>query len=127
MKTQDEFLWEKVKKTITPLAQSKKVHFVPRWLLSFSLPRKVRLDLHGYTVQEAFETFVNFIDTHVDQEISKVTVITGKGRSGQGQIRKEFLQWVKRADMQKKIISIEPVCPIDPGAFLIYLKRNKKC
>jgi DNA-nicking Smr family endonuclease len=38
-----------------------------------------RIDLHGYTIEEANETIENFIQTSFDENVTKIIVITGKG------------------------------------------------
>ena len=45
-----------------------------------------KLDLHGFTLEEAYNEFTDFIYEAYTQNITKVEVITGKS----GQIRKEF-------------------------------------
>ena len=48
-----------------------------------------KLDLHGLTLEEAFEEFTGFIYEAYTNNLSKVEIITGKS----GQIRKEFPYW----------------------------------
>ena len=48
-----------------------------------------KLDLHGFTLEEAYNEFTDFIYEAYTQNITKVEVITGKS----GQIRKEFQYW----------------------------------
>ena len=43
-------------------------------------PEKVKkIDLHGYTLEEANETIMYFIKKCVEESVTKIIVITGKG------------------------------------------------
>ncbi len=50
-----------------------------------------KLDLHGFTLEDAYQEFTDFIYEAYQGSIPKVEVITGKS----GQIRKEFPHWAE--------------------------------
>ena len=56
-----------------------------------------KLDLHGLTLEEAFEEFTDFIYEAYTNNLSKVEIITGKS----GQIRKEFPYWSENSHQIK--------------------------
>ena len=50
-----------------------------------------KLDLHGFTLEEAYQEFSDFIYSAYEDSISKVEIITGNS----GQIKKEFPHWAE--------------------------------
>ena len=60
-----------------------------------------KLDLHGLTLEEAFEEFNDFIYEAYINNLPKVEIVTGKS----GQIRKEFPYW---SENNHQIKSISP-------------------
>ena len=50
-----------------------------------------KLDLHGLTLEEAYQDFTDFIYSAYEDNISKVEIITGNS----GQIKKEFPHWAE--------------------------------
>ena len=74
-----------------------------------------KLDLHGFTLEDAYEEFTDFIFESYDNNIPNVEVITGKS----GQIRKEFPFW---SENNHQIKSIEPSW--HGGSFVIKLQKK---
>jgi len=77
-----------------------------------------KLDLHGYTVMDAWRLFNQWIkEKHLDSSIKKVVIVTGDGA-----IKQEFERWcmdmsfVRQVELHKS-----------GGAFIIYFykKRNR--
>jgi len=99
-----------------------------------------KMDLHGYTIEEANKIIEKFIKNCFEEEVTKIIVITGKGlRSKNVQnpylsanlsILKysvpEFIESNK--DLTKMIIEIADAKIEDggSGAFYIYLKNKNK-
>ncbi len=132
MKQDDLTLWNEVIKTVTPLDKKQKAPLLTRLFSRrfFHLgkpPLSTRLDLHHFTLQEAFTAFTTFVDEHNALGTRQIIVITGKGPDGKGALRKELPLWAERPDVQSKITRIEaaPVRMGGEGAFIIYLKRKK--
>lgn len=113
MKDEDKKLWEMFVNgtlrlnTITP----EKLNSV-RCKIS---PISKVLDLHNYSVQDAYFLFGKFIETHYEIASKKITVITGKS----GQIRSEFETW---AANNKQINAIK--LKANGGSFTIQLSSR---
>jgi DNA-nicking Smr family endonuclease len=73
----------------------------------------MRLDLHGYTVHNAWARFCAFIVDCKYAGHKSVVIVTG-----QGEIEKELPVW---ADLDPNIRSCEQA---NPGAYRIYLKKG---
>ena len=72
---------------------------------------KVKIDLHGFTVQEAFDYCQNELDYYETNGLKFVEVITGKS----GQIRKEFPIWLETWGRTGTVA-------LHDGSFTVYLK-----
>jgi len=104
-KVADEQVWEDLKSGI--LSQKN----TPKW----DIPKRLRvvranatelsniLDLHGQTVQQAFDMTVRFLSRHHRAKTKEVLIITGRGTMGQGLIKKEFDGWLKNPKIQKYV------------------------
>lgn len=56
------------------------------------------LDLHGHTQDSARRLLVSFLSSRRRQSAACVLVITGKGRLGEGALRRQLLQWLGTAE-----------------------------
>ena len=74
-----------------------------------------KLDLHGFTLEEAFEEFTDFIYQSSTDNLPAVEIITGKS----GQIRKEFPFW---SENNHQIKSINPSW--HDGSFIVKLQKK---
>ena len=99
-----------------------------------------KMDLHGYTLEEANETVKYFIKKCVDESVTKIIVITGKGlrskNSSNPYVSKdlsilkysvpEFIE--SNNSLMKMIIKITDAKIEDggSGAFYIHLKKKFK-
>ena len=133
MKQDDWNVWNEFIQTVTPLDKKHKAPLLKRLLTGrFFLmkrpPLSTRLDLHHFTLQEAFGAFQDFLTEHAARETRQIIVITGKGAQGKGVLRQEFPKWLERADIREKISRVEtaPARMGGDGAFLVYLKRKKE-
>lgn len=61
------------------------------------------LDLHGLTQEQAQTRLVGFISSQRRLGASCVLVITGKGKSGEGVLRRRLLQWLGTGDARALI------------------------
>ena len=112
-----------------------------------SVPQKItrktkikKIDLHGYTLEEANKSVEIFIQNSYDDHVTKVIVITGKGLRSKNitnpylskdlSILKysvpEFIE--SKTSLMKMIIEIKDASIEDggSGAFYIYLKNKNK-
>ena len=99
-----------------------------------------RIDLHGYSLDEANNTIKKFIIKNYEKGINKLIVVTGKGLHSNnekdpyvskdlGILKYSVPEFIKNnLDLMKRINDIKDADIIDggSGAFYIYLKKNKK-
>ena len=99
-----------------------------------------RIDLHGYSLDEANNTIKRFIIKNYEKGINKLIVVTGKGLHSNnekdpyvskdlGILKYSVPEFIKNnIDLMNKINDIKEADIIDggSGAFYIYLKKNKK-
>lgn len=131
-KVTDLYLWKALAETVTPLSEAEKQisSVMKKSLKSYKVSAKVVrcraissvLDLHGFTVQEAFEALEGFLNHHSQTKTAKVEVITGKGRSSQGLIKSEIFKWLDNPKIGQYIkeMTLSP----DGGAVFITLKKR---
>ena len=127
----DLSLWNELKKTVVPLSGRG-----VRCLVKKDIPPRLRirrisapilsysLNLHGYTVAEAYEAAKRFISRHQQIGSKKITIITGKGLKQIGAIKKEIPLWFETPFFKEKIVSFS--WKNDGGAMDVILKRVKK-
>lgn len=87
-----------------------------------------RLDLHGYTLDKAFDVLKNFIHGQSRRNARCLLVITGKGGLlGRGVLKAEMPVWMNSGEIRSLILSYTTAQPKDggDGAFYILLKRNR--
>jgi DNA-nicking Smr family endonuclease len=110
-------------------------------LVNESTKRKIRrIDLHGYSLEEANLTIDKFIIKSSKENVGKIIVITGKGLHSQNEKNpyvSKNLSILKYSvpehiennkNLMKKIVDITDASLEDggSGAFYIYLKKNIK-
>ena len=123
----DDFsIWEELKKTVRPLGFSKawrpvspklKVRRIPCELMS-------TLDLHGMSFQDAYDAFIQFLQLHKERNSSKIVIITGRGKEGQGLIHREFPLWLDTPVCTEIVRSYKWLR--GDGSVELLLKRKKK-
>ena len=86
---------------------------------------EARLDLHGFTQDAAQAALRGFLKHHRGQGARCVLVITGKGRLGEGVIRKRLLHWLGQPDMRMIVSSYAQSHQKHggAGAYYVFLKR----
>ena len=112
----------------------------------FIIKKKIRhekikkIDLHGYTIEEANKAVGQFIEKCFDESVTKIIVITGKGlrsKSNENPYLSRDLSILKYSvpefiesnkSLMKMIIEITDARIEDggSGAFYIYLKNKNK-
>lgn len=107
----------------------------PNGLENRSHERKVRrgqvnisasIDLHGYTQASAHDALATFLRRQKDAGARCVLVITGKGRRGEGILRRRFLQWLESSDARSVVSGYSPAHQKHGGggAWYVFLRRN---
>lgn len=126
MQIQDEQAWEEVKSTVKPVKRRVK-HDLPKRLRVvrkvIALPKTI-LDLHGQTVQEAFDATNAFIKRARRAGLKEITIITGRGTTGKALIKNEFEGWLDNPKLNPHIRTHQ--WQNRGGAVKISLKREKK-
>jgi DNA-nicking Smr family endonuclease len=99
-----------------------------------------KIDLHGYTIEEANKTIEQFIQKCFDENVTKIIVITGKGLRSKN-IENPYLskdlsilkysvpEFIESNENLTKIIIETKDAKIEDGgsgAFYIYLKNKNK-
>jgi len=62
----------------------------PLWNKNKADSISTRLDLHGYTVHDAFHAVAEFVEQHQSLKTKKLVIVTGKS----GIISREFKHWL---------------------------------
>jgi len=92
-----------------------------------------KIDLHGHTVDEAYQKVLSYLKLHFKKNNPLHIVITGLGNKSQGEefftgkIRKQFPQWLETDAFQHIVKSYSP-CKIKHGglgAFYIKLRKDE--
>ena len=129
---EDKALWEAFTKTVKPLGTKSKLKgFGSRLIQPLGFRPKIKpvipvvLDLHGFTLQEAYALFIRFLDYHSKNGTKKIVVITGKGKEGKGLLKAEFPKWLENGVIKEKIVDFKMPLLGGGGAFELVLKQRK--
>ncbi len=87
-----------------------------------------KLDLHGFNQKEAFQILKSFIEKSSYKGFRNVQVITGKGKHGDGILKRNVPIWLKTKPLSDLIIAISDSVISDggEGALYVRLKNRKK-
>ena len=101
----DEEAWEELKATVKPVKHRVKLDLPKRLRVVRNTPKlsQTILDLHGQTVQEAFESTNAFIKRARRAGLKKITIITGRGTTGKALIKNEFENWLDHPQISPHI------------------------
>ncbi len=131
--SEDNALWEAYAKTVTPLGAASRLKVIGQRLANtFRFRRKEKLfvpdilDLHGFTVQEAYALFVRFLNYHVQNGTKRIVVITGKGKDDKGVLKLEFPKWLENPTLKENVAKVALPESYGGGAFELMLKQRKK-
>ena len=83
-----------------------------------------RIDLHGYTLQAAYNAFSEFMEICVENGFKNLLVITGKSSATSGTINYELPQWCTTPKFSKYISSISQADIKHGGVGAFYIKLN---
>jgi DNA-nicking Smr family endonuclease len=92
------------------------------------LPIDRRLDLHGMTEAAAHAALDRCVRQSWDQGDRVLLVITGKGRAGEGVLRKNLTRWLEAGDNAGRVLRATAAQPKDGGggAFYVLLRRRRE-
>lgn len=87
-----------------------------------------RLDLHGNTLEMAFNRFVKFINHNYLIGNRRLLIITGRGNpeKNTGVIRQNFDRWIVNEDVNSKILYVNYASIKDGGDGAFYILLRKK-
>ena len=91
------------------------------------LPVDGRIDLHNLTLEQAHDALTGFIRGAYGRGARCVVVVTGKGKSGEGKIRREAPHWLNQAALRPLVLAVTEARTHDggSGAFYVLLKRRR--
>lgn len=83
-------------------------------------------DLHGHTQVSAARALPGFIMSQQADGARCVLVITGKGRAGQGVLRRNFLMWLETAEARRLVSGYAEAHSKHggSGAFYVFVRRG---
>ena len=87
-----------------------------------------RLDLHGYTQDEAHGALLRFLRNANARDARLVLVITGKGRGGEiGVLRRQVPQWLSLPEFRTLVVGFEDahVAHGGEGALYVRVRRSR--
>ena len=93
------------------------------------MPIEARLDLHGYTRQQAYDALIPFILSAYEQQKRCVLVITGKGGRdalGKGILQQVVPEWLNVPAIRPAILMTTPAQPKDGGEGALYILLRRK-
>ncbi len=89
-------------------------------------PIMATLDLHGLSKIEAYGRTKNFIGKQFALGHRHVLVITGKGRVGEGVLRRAVPEWLNEPDMRRMVAGMAVASPEKGGEGALHVLL-KKC
>lgn len=91
------------------------------------MPIDAKLDLHGMFREEAWQALIGFISGAITRQKRCALVITGKGRQGDGTLRRELPRWLTLPPCADWVVAFDQAQPQHggDGAFYIYLRRQR--
>ena len=126
MMVSDYEFWNILTSTVMPMKANKVKKETKKLKVNSNKIPKIYptvLDLHGKTIQEAYNSTLNFIQKHKTLDTRYILIITGKARDYSGLIRREFDKWLDTEKFKINILEYEWVN--GNGAIRLKLKRNK--
>lgn len=89
-------------------------------------PVSASFDLHGHTRESAFRVLPAFLERERARGGQCVIVITGKGKSGEGVLRRAFVDWLERPEARALISGYAPAHARHGGngAWYVFLRRR---
>jgi len=81
-----------------------------------------RIDLHGLTAARARSRLTGFLTAAAQARNKWVLVITGKGRAGDGVLRREVPIWFGQPPLDRLVIAYEPAAAAHGGGGALYVR-----
>lgn len=89
-------------------------------------PVSASFDLHGHTRDSAFHVLPAFLAREQSKGTQCVIVITGKGKTGEGVLKRAFLNWLDLPEARALVSGFAPAHPRHGGggAWYVFLRRR---
>jgi DNA-nicking Smr family endonuclease len=88
-------------------------------------PVMATLDLHGLSKIEAYGRTNDFIHKHYALGHRHVLIITGKGRVGEGVLRRAVPEWLNELDMRRMVAGMAVASPEKGGEGALHVLLKK--
>lgn len=85
-----------------------------------------RIDLHGMTLAQAHAALIGFLHHAHARDDRLVLVITGKGRGGDGALRRQVPHWIAAAPVAGIVIASGAAAPGHGGDGAIYVRLRRR-
>ena len=85
-----------------------------------------RLDLHAHTAQAAFSALDRFVREAQADGLRCVEVITGRGRDGDGLLRREVPLWLNGPALRPLLLAVAHPHVANDGALRLLLRRTRR-
>ena len=90
-----------------------------------SMEIDARLDLHGFTANQAKAALTRFVEHGVAQRFTWVLVITGKGVRGEGVLKNSLPQWLSQPPLSNRVVAYDAATAPHGGDGAFYLRLRK--
>lgn len=90
------------------------------------MPIDGKLDLHGLTQIQAYDALCPFILNAYARGARCLLVITGKGKSTEGVLRRKTPEWLKEEPFDRIVLKIQEARPEHGGAGALYVFLRRK-
>lgn len=118
MNEQDKQDWLNAVSGVQPLDQKEQVSWQDKPVRSYAPREQLGYDLHGMTVQQAFNHTQKLVERAYEYGMHQITIITGKS----GQIRQEFEAWMENPAIGQYVRYVR-LMPTG-GSYWIFLQRK---
>ncbi len=85
-----------------------------------------RLDLHGHTLNEAFAALESFVHTSASAGRRCLLVVTGKGREGEGALKRELPHWLARPELRPVVLTHASAQSRHGGTGAVYVLLRRR-
>lgn len=95
------------------------------------IPIEARLDLHGYTQEEAHRALLAFVETAWRRHLRCLLVITGKGRgqspdADRGVLKTSVPRWFNGPPLRSRVLAFAFAQPKDGGSGALYVLLRRQ-
>lgn len=89
-------------------------------------PVEARLDLHGFTQEQAFDSLCAFVQRCAKVGKRTLLIITGKGRDKPSVLRANVPRWLREAPLNAYVAGYHEAAKADGGQGALYVRLKKK-